>query len=84
MKKLLILAGIAGSLFAARYPMIMEYNYLKGCIGEKGMESYCICTLNAIEKKYDLNEFITILQDKKKAKEVINYAVNECLDKLKK
>jgi hypothetical protein len=84
MKKLLVLLGLTGALFAARYPMIMEYNYLKGCIGEKGMEDYCICTLNAIENKYTLNEFLTVLQNKKKSKEMINYAVNECLDKLKK
>jgi len=84
MKKLLVLIGFAGVVFAARYPMIMEYNYLKGCIGEQGMEDYCVCTLNAIEKKYSLNDFITILQDKEKSKEVINYAVSECIDKLKK
>jgi len=84
MKKLILLAGFVATVFAARYPMVMEYNYLKGCIGEAGMEDYCVCTLNAIEKKYTLNEFITVLQDKEKAKEVINYAVNECVDKLKK
>ncbi|GAB6075024.1 hypothetical protein [Nautilia lithotrophica] len=85
MKKILVLLSVAGMLFAARYPMVAEYNYLKGCIGNnKDMENYCICTLNAIENKYTLNEFITALQDKQKAKEVISFAVNECLDKLKK
>lgn len=85
MKKLLVLLGLAGALFAARYPMIAEYNYLKGCIGtHSNMEGYCICTLNAIENKYSLKEFITALQDKQKAKKLIDFAVNECLDKLKK
>ncbi len=90
MKKLFVLLGLAGVLFAARYPMIMEYNYLKGCINSNDnkvpnskMENYCICTLNAIENKYSLNDFLTLLQDKQKAKEVINFAVNQCLDKLK-
>jgi len=85
MKKMLVLLGLAGALFAARYPMIAEYNYLKGCTGnDKKMEDYCICTLNAIENKYSLSEFISALQNKAKAKEIINFAVNECLDKLKK
>jgi len=85
MKKALVLLSIGGMLFAARYPMVAEYNYLKGCIGNNNkMENYCICTLNAIENKYTLNEFVTALQNKKKAKELIGFAVSECLDKLKK
>jgi len=88
MKKIIILCGLVGMVFATRYPMILEYNYLKGCINSnkniKNMEKYCVCTLDAIEKKYTLNQFMEILQNPKTTKKVINYAVNQCLDKLKK
>ncbi|GAX87432.1 conserved hypothetical protein [Lebetimonas natsushimae] len=83
MKKILALLSMTGLLFAARYPIIVEYNYLKGCIQNKNIENYCICTLNAIENRYTLNEFITASQDKEKAKKLIGFAVSKCLDKLK-
>jgi hypothetical protein len=84
MKKFLVLSVLAGTLFAARYPMVIEYNYLKGCIGNKAMENYCICTLNAIENKYTLTDFMGMIQDKAKAKVMINYAVAQCINKMKK
>jgi hypothetical protein len=85
MKKLLTLLSLVVVLFAARYPIVVEYHYLKGCIGNnKNMEDYCICSLNAIENKYLLNEFITASLDKKKAKKIINFAVDACFSKLKK
>ncbi len=88
MKKLLILIGVVGSLFAARYPIVVEYSYMKGCVGTKSnnraMENYCICTLNAIENKYNISEFVQIMHDRTQAKQLINYAVAQCINKLKK
>ena len=85
MKKAIILLGIVGSLFAARYPIVVEYNYLKGCTNNRpNIEGYCICTLNELEKKYTLDDFMAASQNKTKAREMIKYAVNKCVEKIKK
>jgi len=91
MKKMAILFGLSISLstllFAQRYPIVMEYSYLSGCINSSdkvNMKDYCICTLKAIENKYSLDEFLNLIEDKNKKQEVIKYAVDQCLDKLKK
>jgi hypothetical protein len=83
MKKMLLLLSLGGMLFAARYPIIAEYNFLKGCIKSDKLQDYCICALSAIEDKYTLNEFITASQDKQKAKKMISYAVDKCIVKVK-
>jgi hypothetical protein len=83
MKKILLIVSAAAFLFAARYPIVAEYSYMKGCTSNKeALIDYCACTLGAIEEKYTLNEFISMAQDKNKFKDVIKYAVNKCIDKL--
>jgi hypothetical protein len=82
MKKIIVLIALGGALFAARYPMIAEYNFLKGCIkSDSKMVNYCVCALTAIENKYSLKEFITAYQEKR-IKPIIKYAVTKCVDKL--
>jgi hypothetical protein len=83
MKKIILLAGVTGVLFAARYPISAEYNYMKGCVGNSPkMERYCACTLEAIEDKYTLEEFVKIIKDKNKFKDVVTYAIKKCIDKI--
>ncbi len=90
MKKLLLLGIVAMGLFAARYPIIMEYYYMSSCVNagknknKDKMTAYCACTLNEIEKNYTLNEFISNMQQDKNEflKEVMKKAVPKCIDKL--
>ena len=90
MKKLLLLGIVAAGLFAARYPIIMEYYYMSSCVNaaknqnKDKMADYCACTLNEIEKNYTLSEFIGNMQTNKKEflKEVMKKAVPKCIDKL--
>jgi hypothetical protein len=83
MKKILLIVGVSVFLFASRYSIVAEYSYMKGCVGKnEKMINYCACTLNAIENKYSLKEFILITKDKEKFKNLIKYAVGKCIDKL--
>ncbi len=90
MKKLLLLGIIAAGLFAARYPIILEYYYMSSCVnaGKKQnpdkMAAYCACTLDEIEKNYTLNEFVSNMQKNKDAflKEIMKKAVPKCIGKL--
>ncbi|RUM57847.1 MAG: hypothetical protein DSY40_00470 [Nautilia sp.] len=59
MKKLIgigiLLVGT--SLFAERYSMFVEYNFLKGC-NSNASEKQCICILSEIEKVVTEDEMI--------------------------
>jgi len=65
MKKILAAGIIAGVAFAARYPIVVEYRYLKNCIQKPDAEEYCICTLKELEKKYTLAQFVELSQQSK-------------------
>ena len=85
MKKLFVLGIILSSaLFANRYPILLEYNYMVGCMnGAKSLKEdvkrdYCICTLKAMEEKYSANEILEKLSDPEQKREVINYVVKKC------
>ena len=90
MKKILFLGMIVVGVFANRYPILLEYNYMVGCmngansIKENIKRDYCICTLKAMENKYSANEIIEKLSDPQQKREVINYVVNKCINIIKK
>ncbi len=70
--------------FAERYPIEMEYSYIKACSkGNSDMEKYCICTLKELEKRFSLNEFIRLSynQPEKLKKILKNEIVPYCVDK---
>jgi len=83
MKKILLIVSVATFLFAARYPIVVEYSYIKGCSSNKeALVDYCACTLGAIEEKYTLDEFMSITKNKNKFKDLVKYAIKKCIDKL--
>jgi len=90
MKKLLLFMLVVSGLFAARYPLVLEYYYMNSCVKEgknnQKQISYCACTLEKIEKKYSLNEFVNSMQTNKDAflKELAKTVIPKCLDKLVK
>ena len=87
MKKLLFLLFALSALFSQRYPINLEYSFMKGCIGKENTalkEKYCICAINYIEDNYTLNQFLSALQDPNKKTKIIKSAVNHCLNVLKK
>jgi len=89
MKKLLLFGFILTGLFAARYPISLEYYYMNGCVQKDKTStkiSYCACTLNEIEKQYTLEEFVNNMQTNKKAflQKLAKTAIAKCIDKLAK
>ena len=91
MKKIFILGIILSTaLFAKRYPIIFEYNYMVGCMnGAKNIKEdikrdYCICTLKAMEEKYSVNEILEKLTDPQQKKAVINYVFKKCANIIEK
>jgi len=87
MKKFLLMGIAASIVFAARYPIVFEYNYMKGCVNGidkiKKVE-YCACTLNEIEQQYTIKEFMNNMQTNKKAflQKLAKTAIAKCIDKL--
>ena len=85
MKKFLLIGIAASIVFAARYPIVFEYNYMKGCVNgsdkikENAKVEYCICSLKAIENKYTLNEVIEKVSSPEGKQEIVNYATKKCL-----
>ncbi len=88
MKKIVLTALFLSGLFAQRYPITLEYSFMKGCIGQdvnnKLKEKYCVCAIQYIEKNYTLNKFLTAMQDKQQSKKIISSAVNYCLKNVTK
>ena len=91
MKKLFVLGIILSSaLFANRYPIIFEYNYMVGCMnGAKSLKEdikrdYCICSLKAMEEKYSASEVLEKLSDPEQKRILINYLVQKCSNIIKK
>jgi ribosome assembly protein YihI (activator of Der GTPase) len=87
MKKILFLLLLISGLFANRYPLNLEYNFLKGCVGKNDTpvkEKYCLCAITYIEKHYTLNQFLEALQDPKQKSKIIKSAVDYCLDVITK
>ena len=91
MKKLFVLGIILSSaLFANRYPIIFEYNYMVGCMnGAKALKEdikrdYCICSLKAMEEKYSASEVLEKLSDPEQKRILINYLVKKCSNIIKK
>ena len=89
MKKFLLMGVLVSMVFAARYPISLEYYYMDGCV--KGSKhaiekqiAYCACTLRGIEKRYTLNQFVTNMQTNKKAflQKLAKTAIAKCIDKL--
>jgi hypothetical protein len=83
MKKIVFFALIISGLFAARYPLNLEYSFMKGCMGKEDTplkEKYCICAISYIENHYTLNQFLSALQDPQKKVKVIKSAVDYCLE----
>jgi len=85
MKKIIALLFVGSFLFAQRYPALMEYSYLNGCIGNNmnTMANYCVCTLKVIENKYQLNDLLAQLKDPEKKQQIVKWAANQCKDELK-
>ncbi len=86
-----MLLGLIGvGLFAARYPILAEYYFMNSCVNagknKEKMFNYCACTLNEIEKRYTLNQFIQNMQTNKEAflKEIAKTAIPKCINQLSK
>jgi hypothetical protein len=45
------------------YPPNVKKQFVQGCVNGGGSESACQCTIDAIEKKYDLIEFLQIINE---------------------
>ncbi len=61
MRKIILFSLLASTyLFAERYMMMFEYNFIKGCAENGGdiQENRCICMLNEIEKVVSEAEMI--------------------------
>ena len=91
MKKLVALGLISVGLFAARYPIEFEYYYMNSCVNAAKQNKqkqiiYCACTLDKIERKYKLNEFVKNMQNNKKEflKKLARDVIPQCIDKLAK
>jgi hypothetical protein len=81
MKNLLFLL-VVSSLFASRYPLNLEYSFMKGCVGKNDTpikEKYCMCAITYIENHYTLTNFLSALQDPKNKEKIIKEAANYCL-----
>ncbi len=71
--------------FAERYPIEMEYNFLKGCIGNRvSMEDYCFCALRKIESNYTLGQFMALYSADPEGfkKMLLKEVIPACVDKL--
>jgi hypothetical protein len=44
------------------YPPNVKEQFVSGCVKGGGSETQCTCTIDAIEAKYDLVEFLDLLQ----------------------
>ena len=91
MKKLIGIGLIISGLFASRYPILVEYNYMNSCVNagkenKTQMINYCACTLNEIEKNYSFSDFVSNMQTNKEAflKELSKKIVPKCIVKLAK
>ena len=87
MKKLLFLILVISGLFAQRYPLNLEYSFMKGCVGKEDnpvKEKYCMCAITYIENHYTLNNFLSALQDPNQKTKVIKDAAGYCLKVIKK
>ncbi len=91
MKKLIALGLISAGLFASRYPIVFEYYYMDSCVkaakqNKQRQILYCACTLDKIEQKYTLNEFVNGMKNNKKEflKKLAKDIIPECIDKLAK
>jgi len=82
MKKLILMASFITLSLANRYPIIMEYSYLNGCIVKPALQTYCICTLQEMENRYSLNEVLKKLQNPNEKKALIKELSEACLNKL--
>jgi hypothetical protein len=53
-------AGAAPAGF--KYPSNVKSSFVKGCVKGGGSRSACRCTINAIERRYSLSQFLSIVK----------------------
>jgi hypothetical protein len=51
----------------AAYPPNVKQQFVKGCVNGGGSQSACQCTIDGLEQKYNLIEFLQIIQEANKS-----------------